>query len=320
MLVVRRASRHITERVVRHLPDLLEAGDLLVVNDAAALPASLMTADGGVEFRLTGPVDGGRVPALAFGTGSWRTRTEDRGAPPAMRVHDRYVFEGGLKAHLDAVDGRQVVLHFEGPSERVASAIYAAGRPIQYAYLNDALELWDVQTSYAGRPWAVEAPSAGFGVTFEVLSGLRRRGIGLARVTHAAGLSSTGEGALDRQLPLPERFEVPEDTVQTIARTRARGGRVIAVGTSVVRALEGAYVLCGSLRAGAGVTNLRITPDHRLQIVDGLLTGVHEPTESHFALLSAFADPSLLERVHAEAERRGLLRHEFGDACLLLPD
>jgi S-adenosylmethionine:tRNA ribosyltransferase-isomerase len=148
---------------------------------------------------------------------------------------------------------------------------------------------------------------------------LRRRGIAVARLTHAAGLSATGDDALDASLPLPERFEIPAETVEAVSRARAAGGRVVAAGTTVVRALEGcAAERGGVLSAGSGTTALVVTAGYPLRVVDGLLTGLHEPGSSHFRLLGAFAAPALLEHAWRHAEEAGYLAHEFGDSSLIL--
>jgi len=140
-----------------------------------------------------------------------------------------------------------------------------------------------------------------------------------ASLTHAAGLSATGDPALDAALPLPERYDIPAATVRAIAATRARGGRVVAVGTTVVRALEGAAEAGGgTLHAWEGVTDLKITPTFRPRIVDGVLSGAHAAHESHFALLAAWAGPELLAEAAQQADRAGFLTHELGDAMLVL--
>ena len=131
-------------------------------------------------------------------------------------------------------------IRFETPVERFWSALYLHGRPVQYAYEPRPLQLWRVQTPYAARPWASEMPSAGRPLRWSCSRGLARAGCGLASLTHAAGLSSTGDPALDAALPLPERYEIPPSTVGAVAEARRRGGRMVAVGTTVVRALEGA--------------------------------------------------------------------------------
>jgi S-adenosylmethionine:tRNA ribosyltransferase-isomerase len=198
--------------------------------------------------------------------------------------------------------------------------LYAYGSPVQYSYVRDRLELWHVQTPFGSRPWAFETPSAGRSLTWGLLLDLIRRGVHLASVTHAAGLSSTGDAATDAMLPLPERFSIPDSTVRIVESAREAGGRVVAVGTTTVRALEGSVALHGRLMAGEGVTDLRIGADHRPVVVDGLLTGIHEPGTSHFSLLTSLAPASLLRRAHEHAERDGYLGHEFGDSSLVLAE
>jgi S-adenosylmethionine:tRNA ribosyltransferase-isomerase len=306
------------------LPALLRSGDLLVVNDAATLPASLAAvAPGGarVEVRLLGETEAGRWRAVLFGEGDWHTRTEERPAPPVLGPGDTLELDG-LRATIASVwypSSRLVDLRFDAAGDALWSALYRLGRPIQYAHLAAGLALSDVQTAYASRPWAAELPSAGRPLSWELLLDLKRRGIALGALTHAAGLSSTGDPALDHALPLPERYEIPEAAVTAVAGTRASGGRVVAVGTSVVRALEGrALHHGGSLAAGRGTTDLVVGPGFVPQIVDGLLTGFHEPGSSHLGLLRAFVPPSLLDAAYSHAEVKGYRGHEFGDSSLIL--
>jgi S-adenosylmethionine:tRNA ribosyltransferase-isomerase len=337
------------------LRDLLRDGDLLVVNDAATLPASLRGVTGSgvpVEVRLAGAGDcggdgggggdGGRGGddcwrAALFGAGDWRQRTEDRPPPPAVGIGEELRFGGTgargragrlgrpggpLRATIASVDARSprlVSLRFAARGVALWRALYRAGRPVQYSHTAQPLALWQVQTAYAARPWAAEAPSAGLALSWELLLDLRRSGIAIARVTHAAGLSSIGDGKLDGRLPLAERYDVPAETVRAVATARRRGGRVVAVGTTVVRALEGAARSYeGRLVAGAGTTDLRLGPATRRRVVDGILTGIHDPGTSHFALLESFAPRALLLEAHAFAAQRGYLGHEFGDAMLIL--
>lgn len=308
---------------VGDLASRLRAGDVVVVNDAATIPASLRgEARGGasVELRLAGMPEGERWPAVTFGAGSWRDRTEDRAPPPALRPGDRVRFGDVFSARVTEVDPehpRLVRVAFDREGDALWEAIYAHGRPVQYSYLKGELPLWGAQTPYASRPWSVEMPSAGRALGWSVLRALRERGVSVVAVTHAAGLSSTGDPALDARLPLPERYAVSDAVVDAIARARAVGGRVVAVGTSVVRALESAS-RDGRLRAGEGVTDLRVDARTRLRVVDGLLTGMHEPGTSHYALMRAFASAEVLDRVTAAATREGYLLHEFGDSALLL--
>jgi S-adenosylmethionine:tRNA ribosyltransferase-isomerase len=316
----------LSDAQVRDLPGFLRAGDLLVVNDSATLPASLRgrTARGEpIEARLAGAVsDDGRVRAVLFGAGDHTTKTEDRPPPPRLDEGDRIVFGPELSATIErvsTVSPRLVDLALGEGGAKLWAALYRHGRPVQYAYVAAPLALWHTQTRYASRPWSSEMPSAGRPLAWSTILEARRRGVAIASLTHAAGLSSTGDPALDAALPLPERFEIPEATARAIAEARARGGRVIAVGTTVARALEGSAAMHGGeVKAGEGVTDLILDRRSTPRVVDGLLTGMHEPAASHFHLLEAFAPPELLRRAHAHAEAEGYLAHEFGDSTLLL--
>ena len=312
---------------ITQLPTFLRARDVLVMNDAATLPASLpaRTEHGAdIEIRLLDAGQANVFWALLFGAGDYRVRTEDRPAPPALRVGEQLQIGARVRAHVAAhsvLSERLVKLHFELPLRDLWLELYACGRPVQYAYQTDPLALWSVQTIYAGRPWAAEMPSAGRPLSFATLLALKRHGVALATLTHAAGLSSTGDPAIDRALPLPERYDIPEASVQALERARANAGRVIAVGTSVVRALESAALRGdGRILPGQAISELRIDASYRPRVVDGLLTGIHAPEESHYALLAAFVDASTLHRSHDHAHELGYRNHEFGDASLILAD
>ncbi|HEX6763983.1 MAG TPA: S-adenosylmethionine:tRNA ribosyltransferase-isomerase [Polyangiaceae bacterium] len=302
------------------LPSLLEAGDLVVLNDAATLPASLRTTNHDAELRLLSREPDGTFRAVAFGAGDFRTKTEERPLPPRFDRGSVLRF-GALSAEvvgIDAHEARWLTLRFDREGSELLTALYAAGRVVQYSYVEEPLELWDVQNRYASRPWAFEVPSAGRPLTFGTFGELRARGIGLAVLTHAAGLSSTGSASLDRRLPVPEQSDIPKETVSAVENTKARGGRVIAVGTTVVRALEGRALESQRLSAGRNETSLVIGAGFHPRIVDGLVTGLHEPGTSHFALLEAFAERALLVRALERASSEGFLQHEFGDSMLVL--
>jgi S-adenosylmethionine:tRNA ribosyltransferase-isomerase len=325
LLVVDPARGCWTHHVVRELPDLLRPGDLVVANDAATIPASLFatTASGRpVEVRLAATEDDRTWQAVLFGEGDWHTRTEDRASPPRLTAGEVLHVGEGLDVAVDAVDARSprlVTVRFSLQGAALWTALHRYGRPVQYAHVRDWLAPWHVQTAFASRPWAVEMPSAGRPLTAALLTALRRRGVAVARLTHAAGLSSTGDPAIDRWLPFPERYEIPRETVAALAGARAEGGRVVAVGTTVVRALEG----CASTHGGEvvprrGITNLHVREGFGPRVVDGLLTGLHETGTSHRSLLHAFASEALLARAWGDAERRGYLAHEFGDHALVM--
>lgn len=306
---------------VTDLPGLLDAGDVVVVNDAATLPASLPIRVDGVdlELRLAARLENG-WRAVLFGAGDWRDRTEDRLAPPVLPRGARIAVGARLRATVVEVSMRSprlVHVEFDGTPEHVLSELYRVGRPVQYSHQSDALELWSVQTVYSGRPWAVEMPSAGRPLSWSLLLALRARGVAIASLTHAAGLSATGDPAIDDHLPLPERYDIPAATIETIERARAGGRRVVAMGTTVVRALEGSVRRHGRLVAGPDETDLILGADTPLRVVDSIVTGMHDPSESHFRLLRAFAPLDVLERGWQHAIDRDYRSHEFGDICLL---
>ena len=234
---------------------------------------------------------------------------------------DRIFIGDGLTVRIESVSRlseRLVDVRFECDGADFWRLLYAFGHPVQYAHTSAPYELWDVQTAYASRPWAAEMPSAGYHLGLSILRELEQRGVGVRSLTHAAGLSATGDAALDERLPLPERFEIPAGTVEAIDEAHRSGHRIVAAGTTVLRALEGCQSLHeGHLVAGPGMTDLRIGPEFRLKIADGLLTGIHERSSSHFRLLLSLADEALLEKAYRYAEKIGLRGHELGDLSLV---
>jgi S-adenosylmethionine:tRNA ribosyltransferase-isomerase len=324
MLLIDPATRTLAESTVKALPNLLEPGDLLVVNDAATLPASLhaLTARAEcVEIRL---LEGPYAPctrAVLLGAGDFRTPTEFRAPPPPLGLADTLHIGGSALeiVYVSELSTRLVVLRWPGDLAERFRMLYQHGRPVQYSYVPEPVALWDVQTVFAARPWAVEMPSAARPLSAELLLLLRARGVGIARLTHAAGLSATGDSVLDAALPLPERYEIPESTVAQIVRTQAQKGRVLAVGTSVVRALEDSAASHGAVRAGHALAKLVLDADTPRHVTSGLLTGIHVPGESHYNLLTAFVDAATLRRSVLLAESRGYRAHEFGDAAIILP-
>jgi S-adenosylmethionine:tRNA ribosyltransferase-isomerase len=210
-----------------------------------------------------------------------------------------------------------VALGFEGRRNAIWAGLASHGKPIQYAYVPAPLALWDVWTPIAGPPVAFEPPSAGFAVDWRSVVAMRARGIVFATLTHAAGISSTGDTDLDNLLPFDEPYSIPAVTADAIRVARGRGGRIVAIGTTVVRALEAAGAPDGTVWAGNGMATGRIVAGTRLRIVDALLTGAHEPGTSHHALLGAFLDQTMLRRVDAELAANHYRTHEFGDSVLM---
>lgn len=314
MVVIDRARQTIEVRGFDELPALLAPGDLVVVNDAATWPASLRARTGfgsPIELRLTtGAIEpGGEVPAVVFGAGDWRIRTEHRPPPPVIRPGDLLQVDDGPALRVVVAQSPRLVTLALPDDDDGLRALYQAGRPVQYAHLAAPLAPWDVQTVYAGRPWAVEMPSAGRPLTWSTLFALASRGIAVAPLTHAAGLSSTGDAALDASLPWPERFEIPPATAALVSATRTAGNRVVAVGTTVVRALE--------TGRRSGITELVLSSAYRPRVVDAVLSGLHDPADSHFRLLEAFAPRDLLLAAWNLALRHALRSHELGDSILV---
>ncbi|HEY2967604.1 MAG TPA: S-adenosylmethionine:tRNA ribosyltransferase-isomerase [Casimicrobiaceae bacterium] len=326
-LLVIAADGSLTHAARADLIDFLRCGDLVIANDAATLPASLhgvhVSTGAAIEVRLAGwlargAADPRRCVAIVFGPGDFRTRTEDRPLPPALAAGDRLVL-GPLAAVVELTLGhpRLIALRFDGSASEVWAGLARHGRPIQYAHMPVPLALWDVWTPIAGPPVAFEPPSAGFALDWKLLAALRERGIGFATLTHAAGISSTGDAELDRRLPFDEPYRIPASTARAIRRTQARRGRIIAVGTTVVRALEHAASLGAELRQGAGIAKQRIGAGTRLRVVDAVLSGAHEPGSSHHDLLRAFTDDATLRAANAALDAHRYRTHEFGDSMLV---
>ena len=308
------------------LIDLLKPSDVVIANDAATLPASLRGthAPSGreIEVRLAArtslsPSTIGRVLAVVFGEGDFRVPTEDRPQPPALNRGDRLLLGPLRAAVVSRVNHRRLVLlQFDGTADEIWRGLARHGHPVQYAHLQEPLAIWDTWTPIAGLPVAFEPPSASFALSWGLLESLAARGIGFATVTHAAGLSSTGDPVLDAMLPFDEPYVIPRYTARLVNRARARGSRIVAVGTSVVRALEHAGAE-GIVRPGEGLATGRLGPGSALRIVDAILTGTHEPGTSHHELLRAFATSSTLALVDEELTRVGYRTHEFGDSVFL---
>jgi len=323
MLVVDAASGELSDERVTSLAIHVRPGDVWVLNDSATLPASLAgrIGDTDVELRLSGELSSGRWRAVLFGRGSWRDDTDRRHPPPRVSPGDTIALGGSLRAHVERVDPRSARLleiSFTPRGDAFWRALYAVGQPVQYSYLLRELELRELSTAFAGRPWSVELPSAGRPLTLERLRDLRRAGAAVVALTHAAGLSATGDPALDALLPLPERYDIPDATAAAVMRALSERRRVVAVGTSVTRALEGSFAAHGEVRPGPGETDLRLGPNTLRRVSCALFTGAHDPSSSHYELLRAFASSRLLERASRFSAEHGYLAHELGDSWLIL--
>jgi S-adenosylmethionine:tRNA ribosyltransferase-isomerase len=197
----------------------------------------------------------------------------------------------------------------------VPQLLHRHGRAITYGYMPERWPLENYQTIFATHPGSAEMPSAGRPFTAELMSALMTRGVRVAPITLHTGVSSPEAG----EAPAPERYDVPEGTAELVNLTHSRGGRVIATGTTVTRALESVADASGCVTSGRGWTHLVLGPDRRARVVDGLITGWHAPGASHLLLLEAVAGADLVSSAYQQALRQGYLWHEFGDSSLLLP-
>jgi S-adenosylmethionine:tRNA ribosyltransferase-isomerase len=308
LLVSRRHDGRLVHERFRELPRFLNAGDLLVVNISATLPAALdaRSGDEHLELWLSTP--------LADGTWLAELRTAGRGphAPPA--VGTRVELPGNAGADVLGRDGRFAVVRLD-LGEAPETYLRRHGRPVRYGYVPEPWPIAAYQTVFAREPGSVEMPSAGRPFTAELVTELVARGVLFAPVVLHTGLSSPGRG----EGPWPERYRVPAASARLVNAVRWWGGRVIAVGTTAVRALETVADADGAVSEGEGWTGLVVTPARGVRAVDGLLTGWHEPESSHLDLLEAVAGPGLLERSCRAALEHGYRRHEFGDLQLILP-
>ena len=292
----------------------LRSGDLLVVNNSRTLPALLEARDENgaqVEVRLAHRRAADRWDALIL---NGRTHVGQTG----MRLD----FGHNLTAQVIAPNPDLPFLwqvQFDICCAELLNLIYRVGVPIRYSYIAGALPLDLYQTVYAAAPGSVEMASAGRPFSWEILLDLERRGVRLATISLHTGISSTRDDAIDATHPnYEEEYDLPETTVRAINDCHQRQGRVIAVGTTVVRTLESVAMGQDELASAHGWTRLHIAAGHQLRVVDGLLTGMHEPESSHLDLLSAFVEPERLKAVYLEAIKMGYLWHEFGDMNLII--
>jgi S-adenosylmethionine:tRNA ribosyltransferase-isomerase len=330
LLIARRDRPALVHDRFRGLPAHLRAGDLLVVNTSATIPAALRAtrADGtAVDLHLSTPAPGaveasrGRVVVApgAAGDASSRWVVELRRAGARFRsagAGERLALPAGGSAELVASylsPGRLWIAALELP---VPLDRYLAehGRPIAYGHLSRPRPLRDLQTVFADEPGSAEMPSAGRPFTQRVLDDLFARGVQVAPLLLHTGVASLERG----ERPYPERYRVPVATAIRVNAHRAAGGRVIAVGTTVVRALETVAAKDGRVAAGAGWTGLMITPERGVRAIDGLITGWHEPDASHLLMLEAVGGRDLIERSYDAALTAGYRWHEFGDSHLIL--
>ena len=297
----------LADRSFRDLPDVLSPGDLLVVNTSATLPAAVPADGGTLRVHLSTRLPNRRwIVELRLPTGVGSAPYGD------ARLGQRLTLPDGGAVDLVAAYAPprlwEAEVHLPGG---VLAYLARHGRPIRYGYVTREWPLAAYQTVYADEPGSAEMPSAGRPFTTRVLDALGARGIGVARLVLHCGVSSQEEG----EPPYPEPYRVPPETAAQVNAAR----RVIAVGTTVARALETVADDHGRVHPGEGWTNLVITPERGVRALDGILSGLHAPGASHLALLEAVAGSrDLLDRSYAHALAHGYRWHEFGDVHLLI--
>ena len=299
----------------RDLPSFLKPGDLLVVNRSATLPASLSAEGDPGRFIVNLSTDYGRNLWLA--EPRWAA---DRPGPLPLHPGEHFRL-GQAEARIVSPFPGIPELWFISTGQDLRASMSCCGQPIRYGYVRQPYPLAMYQTLFADTPGSAEMPSAGRPFTRRVLDQMEARGVGLAEITLHTGVSSMEVEAEDIEdhVLYPEPFEIPAATAQAVNAARHEGRRVIAVGTTVVRALETAWD-GGEVRAISGFTRLYVHPGGGVHVVDGLLTGLHDPVTSHLAMLYAVASEGLVRDAYSEAIRHGYLWHEFGDSHLILPN
>jgi S-adenosylmethionine:tRNA ribosyltransferase-isomerase len=309
------APGRLEHRTFRDLPDVLRAGDLLVLNTSATLPAALggWRGDGrSALLHVSGTLD----------DGDWVVevrRRDNRGPAGDVRPGERLRLPGRVVLRVragypdPAVPGGRLWRAAPSPATPLVWYLSRHGRPVRYRYVRGPWPLSALQTVYADTPGSAEMPSAGRPFTEVLLRRLVARGVTLAPLLLHTGVSSQEA----HEAPLPERYAVPAATARLVTCARSAGHRVLAVGTTAVRALETVAGPDGVVHAGEGWTDLVLGPDRPARAVDGMVTGLHAPEASHLRLLDAVVGADLVDAAYRAAVGRGYLWHEFGDSMLL---
>ena len=324
LLVARSAGQaadhriHVEHRVFHDLPELLEPGDIVVVNTSATLPAA-----------LDGRRPDGRMAVVHVSTtlddGSWVVevrRVDGTGSDPDVVVGTDLELPGDVRLRLDesypepGLAASRLWRATVTPGTALPTYLARHGRPIAYSYVNGRFPLADYQTVFATHQGSAEMASAARPFTAPLVVRLVARGITVAPIMLHAGVSSPEA----HEAPAPERFDVPASTARLVNDARTAGRRVVAVGTTVVRALESAAAPDGTVHSARGWTDVVLGPDRPVRVVTGLVTGLHAPGASHLLLLEAVAGADLTRAAYVAAVERRYLWHEFGDSTLFLPE
>lgn len=301
----------ISHHTFAELPVAMESGDLVVVNNSSTLPASVVVDDD-LVFHFSTEQPGGFVvvePRRLSGFAS--VRKPDIGP-------GRYPVPGGGAVDLIApfpvgASARRLWLAAVDVGLPLGEYLSSHGRPIRYGHVDGPHPLDAYQTIFASVPGSAEMPSAGRPFSGRLLAALAASGVSVAPITLHTGVSSLEAG----ELPYPERFAVPESTAALINHVKANDGKVIAVGTTVVRALETAADRFGRVHPADSLTDLVVGSGHTLRIVDGLITGWHEAESTHLEMLEAVIGRVRLSAAYEAAVTHEYLWHEFGDSLLM---
>ncbi len=313
LMLLDRRERRISHHIFTEVVSLLQPGDTLVINTSMTIAASIGATSGdGTPYRvhLSAPQ----------GEDLWLVEIREPsgiGTRPAPdTAAETLALSGGGTIELLARHPRAPRLWlglFRGVPD-LARYLSRHGSPIRYQHTEGEWPLSDYQNVYAVQPGSVEMPSAGRPLTTRLITDLAAHGVTVLPVILHSGIASYESG----EVPAEERYQVPEPTAQAINVLRAGGGRLVAVGTTVVRALESAADRLGRLHPTRGITDLVITPERGITVVDGLITGWHDEGSTHRLLLEALAGGDLVDLAYAEASTRGYLTHEFGDSLIVL--
>lgn len=311
LLHLNRKTGQTEHTVFYELGRFLKPGDTLILNNSRTIPAQLTGRDQQqkeVIIRL----------AQRLTEDKWKVLLINN---KTVKAGDIFTFGDHLEAVISSIEDNDplITLKFSICCQALWDEVYRLGQPIRYEYIQVPWELDYYQTVFASVPGSVEMPSAGRAFSWEMIQRLRAQGVQIGFIQLHTGLSYYED---DRWLSIPsehiEEYSIPAQTAKLITEAKVNGGRIIAVGTTVVRALESVYKKYGVVKAIHDLTNLYINREFELQVVDGLITGMHEPEASHLDLLSAFIEPEYLKNGYQEALQAGYLWHEFGDMNLII--
>lgn len=311
---------------MQNLDNEIGANSVLVVNDVATIPGSfphMRLGSNRYEVRLIRNCDPHyeditRWKAIVYGPGTWHTPTEYR--PKPKMIQDQILRNQELEMRIVTVDETHenlVEIEFLHNPDEIWRMIYKFGKPIQYSHLSLDLNLWDTQTIFSSIPGALEPPSASFQFTWDLVDRFLEKGVEVIPITHFTSISSTGVLDIDQRMPLDEIYRLSDLSEARLNQALVDEKEIIAVGTSVTRALEDQYRRFGQFVSGSWQTSLRLSPEEPTMLVNWLITGMHLPTESHIDLLQSFTSKDNLERGYRMAVDLGFLWHEYGDVCLL---